>query len=356
MSENETSKRVTPVILSGGAGTRLWPLSRNARPKQMLALTGDDSMLKLTARRVADPDLFEPPVVVGSAAQADSIEAEIEGLGALILEPAARNTAAAIALAALQAAPDEVLLVLPSDQLIGDVEGFRAAVRRALPFARDGWIVTFGMAPDRPETGYGYIKRGSALADGVHAVERFVEKPDRATASAYLADGGYDWNGGIFLMRADAVTAGLAEHAPDIFAAAAAAVEGETREGRRLLPDAAAFRASPSQSIDYALMEKAERIAVAPVAIGWSDIGSWEALRDASAQDGDGNALAGDVLAIGSRGCLVRSDGPLVAAIGVEDLVIVATADAVVVVPRAQSQRVREAVERLKAEGRDEWL
>jgi mannose-1-phosphate guanylyltransferase/mannose-1-phosphate guanylyltransferase/mannose-6-phosphate isomerase len=313
-------------------------------------------MLRQTAMRVADDAMFAAPMVVASAAQADAIEAEVPGLGALILEPAARNTAPAIALAALNAARDDVLLVLPSDHLIADAAAFRDAVRRALPFARQGWIVTFGMTPDRPETGYGYVKRGAALGDGLFAAERFVEKPDRATAEGWLAQGGYDWNGGIFLLRADAAIDGLAAHAPDILAAARRAVEAQARTGRRIAPDAAAFGASPSQSIDYALMEKADRVAVVPVSAGWSDIGGWAALHDVAGQDADGNAASGDVLAIDSRNCLIRSDGPLVAAIGVDDLVIVATADAVLVVPRAQAQRVREIVDRLKEEGRDPWI
>ena len=201
--------RVTPVILSGGAGTRLWPCSRAGRPKQMLALAGPESMLKQTENRLSDRSLFGPPVVVASANQADAIEGEIAELGRLILEPCARNTAAAIALAALNVEPDAIILVLPSDHLIQDKGGFAAAVAHGVKLARDGWIVTFGMKPNRADTGYGYIKRGAALAEGAWQVERFVEKPDAATAAAYLADGGYDWNGGIFLMRADVLIAGL---------------------------------------------------------------------------------------------------------------------------------------------------
>jgi mannose-1-phosphate guanylyltransferase/mannose-1-phosphate guanylyltransferase/mannose-6-phosphate isomerase len=344
--------RITPVILCGGSGTRLWPLSRAARPKQMLALAGPDSLLRQTVARVGDPQVFAAPVAVGAAAQADAIAREVEQLGALILEPAQRNTAPAIALAALNAAGDDVLLVLPSDHLIADAEGFREAVRRALPFAREGWIVTFGMAPDRPETGYGYIRRGAAIGDGVFAAERFVEKPDAETAVRYLADGGYDWNGGIFLLRADVAIEGLRTHAPEILAAAREAFDRAARDGVRIVPEAAAFRAAPSQSIDYALMEKAGKVAVMPVSIGWSDIGSWDALHDRLPHDEDGNAIAGDVVALDVRGCLIRSDGPVIAAIGVNDLVIVATADAVLVVPRDQAQRVKEIVDALGKDGR----
>jgi mannose-1-phosphate guanylyltransferase/mannose-1-phosphate guanylyltransferase/mannose-6-phosphate isomerase len=347
-------ERVTPVILSGGAGTRLWPLSRTARPKQMLELAGAGSMLAQTAARVADAGLFAPPIIVAGPDQADAIEAVVAGLGALILEPAPRNTAPAIALAAL-ARPDDILLVLPSDHLIRDGAAFNDAVRRALPFAGDGWIVTFGMKAERPETGYGYIERGEALGEGVHAAARFVEKPDAPTAQAYVTGGRHDWNGGIFLMRADRYLDALRTHAPDILAAAEASMAGAARKGVRIHPDAAAFRASPAQSIDYAVMEKADKVAVAPVAVGWSDIGSWESLHGVLDKDEHGNVVVGPGLAIDAYGCMIRSEGPLVAAIGVEDLVIVATEDAVLIVPRAASQRVKEAVEALTGKGLDQW-
>ena len=347
---------VTPVILSGGAGTRLWPLSRRARPKQMLDLAGGGSMLVLTAERVTERGLFAAPMVVAGAEQAEAVEQAVPGLGALILEPAARNTAPAIALAALAAGVDDLLLVLPSDHLIADALGFRAAVRRAAPFAADGWIVTFGMKPERAETGYGYIARGRPLDEGVFEAEGFVEKPDSATAETYVAGGRHDWNGGIFLFRAGGMLEMMTRHAPEILRAAEAAMAGARRDGRRVHPERAAFAASPAQSIDYAVMEKAEKVAVGPVSVGWSDIGSFEALHEISAKDADGNVVAGPGLAVDARGCLIRSDGPLVAAVGVEDLVIVATADAVLVVPRRQSQKVRDAVERLQLEGRDQCL
>jgi mannose-1-phosphate guanylyltransferase/mannose-1-phosphate guanylyltransferase/mannose-6-phosphate isomerase len=350
------ARPIIPVILSGGSGTRLWPLSRGARPKQMLDLLGAGSMLGVTAGRVAEAGLFSAPMLVAAAGQAEAIEAALPGIGALILEPEAKNTAPAIALAALAADADDVLLILPSDHLIADAAGFRDAVRRAAPFARDGWIVTFGMKAERGETGYGYIERGPALGEGVHQAVRFVEKPDAATAGRYAAGGRHDWNGGIFLIRAGAFLGALAEHAPKIAEAARAAMAGARREGRRVYPDAAAFAAAPSLSIDYAVMEKADKVAVVPVAIGWSDVGSWDALYAAAACDEAGNSIAGDVLALDSRNCLIRSEGPLVAAIGVEDLVVIATADAVLIVPRAQSQRVKEAVEALKDKGRDEWI
>lgn len=351
---DQPGERVTPVILSGGAGTRLWPLSRAGRPKQMLDLTGGGSMLALTVARVADPALYAPPMVVAGEDQAEAIAREVPG-ARLILEPCARNTAPAIALAAHAAAADDLLLVLPSDHLVRDVAGFAGAVRRAAPFARAGWIVTFGMKAERPETGYGYIERGEELGEGVFAAARFVEKPDAETAAAWVAGGRHDWNGGIFLMRAGTYVEALAAHAPDMAEAAAAAMAGAAREGGRILPEPSAFKASPAQSIDYAVMEKAAKVAVAPVDIGWSDIGSFEALHLVSDKDGDGNVVAGPGLALDATGCLLRSEGPLVAAIGVEDLAIVATPQAVLVVPRAQSQRVKDLVAALKARGGGEW-
>ena len=341
--------KIVPVILSGGSGTRLWPMSTPERPKQMLALVGPASMLAATAARVGNPAVFEAPIVVASEAHADAVEAEVPGLGTLILEPAARNTAPAIALAALAAGPDDLLLVLPSDHLIRDEAAFVAAVQAAAPEARDGWLVTFGIHVERPETGYGYILRGLEIAPGVHAVDAFVEKPDVDTARLYQADGRYDWNGGIFLLRAGSFLDALRTHVPDMAAPVEASVAGARREGRRLYPDAARFRAAPSQSIDYAVMEKADQIAVVPVAMGWSDVGSWDVLWEVAEKDEAANALGGDVIAIGASDCLIRSGGPTVAAVGVRDLIIVATRDAVLVVPRRQSQRVREAVDALNA-------
>lgn len=346
--------RIVPVILSGGAGTRLWPLSRSARPKQFLCLTQDETMLQLTARRIADRARFAAPVVVANDAHAALIEAQLleAGVeaGTLILEPAGRNTAPAIALAALAAPPDAVLLVMPSDHVIRDVPAFHAAIAAGLPMVEKGWLATFGIAPDGPETGYGYICSGEAIAPGVFRVERFVEKPDRATAERYIADGCYAWNGGIFLLRADAYLAALEAHAPAILAAAREAMARGRRAGGRIHPDAAAFAASPADSIDYAVMEKAEKVAMVPVDMGWSDVGSWDALHGLSA-GADGNAFRGEVVAIDTERCLIRSDGPLVAAVGVRDLIVIATGDAVLILPRGSSQDVKRAVEALKRDG-----
>ena len=346
---------IVPVILSGGSGTRLWPMSRTARPKQLLALTAEETMLQLTAQRTAGVDGYHAPVVVANAAHAQEIEDQLAAVGVtdatLILEPVARNTAPAIALAALAAEPEDLLLVMPSDHVIADVASFRTAVAAAAPLCDDGWLVTFGIAPDAPETGFGYIKRGRELAPGVQAVERFVEKPDLATAIGYLDEGCYSWNGGIFLFSARSYMAALDAHDPKIAVAARKSMEAARREGDRLFPDAPSFAECPSDSIDYAVMEKASRVAVAPVEMGWSDLGSWDALHQIAERDDADNAHQGEIVAIDTEGCLIRSDGPLVAAVGVRDLIVIATGDAVLILPRGSSQEVKRAIEVLRKQG-----
>jgi mannose-1-phosphate guanylyltransferase/mannose-1-phosphate guanylyltransferase/mannose-6-phosphate isomerase len=348
--------RIQPVILSGGSGTRLWPLSTPERPKQLLALTHDATMLQLTAERVRDEAAYSPPMVVCGAHHAEQVAAQLSGIGLvperIIVEPCARNTAPAIALAAALAEPDSVLLVMPSDHVVADAERFAQVVELALPVARDGWIVTFGIEPEAPETGYGYIFQGDLLAPGVHKVARFVEKPDLATAQAYLAAGGCAWNSGIFLFRAGDYLDALRVHAPAVLAAVRASVDTGATRGVEFHPEAGAFASAPSISIDYAVMEKIDRAAVAPVRMGWSDIGSWDALYDFLDKDAAGNAAAGEVIAIGAAGSLIRSTGPTVAAIGVEDLIILATPGGVLVMPRGQSQRVKEAVEEIERRAR----
>jgi mannose-1-phosphate guanylyltransferase/mannose-1-phosphate guanylyltransferase/mannose-6-phosphate isomerase len=323
---------IRPIILSGGAGTRLWPLSRLGRPKQLVALGGEESLLKRTGRRAS---LWGIPWVVAGADQAEAVQVELPH-ARLIAEPAARNTAAAVALAALAAMPGDLLLILPSDHHVGDEAAFRDAVAAAVPLAADGWLVTFGIAPDRAETGYGYIRRGEPLGERAFRAARFAEKPDRETARKWLDAGGWDWNAGIFLFEREALLAALERHAPQTLTAA----RGD-------------FAMAPSISIDRAVMEKAERVAVVPVSMGWSDIGSWEAVHALGPLDGHNNLLHGDVVAPGSSGCLVRSDGPVVVALGVQDLVVVATERAVLVVPRGETQRVAEAIAALEARRRD---
>ncbi|MCW3835283.1 mannose-1-phosphate guanylyltransferase/mannose-6-phosphate isomerase [Sphingomonas canadensis] len=345
---------IVPVILSGGSGTRLWPMSRDERPKQLLALTAPETMLQLTARRAGADSGFAAPVVVGNAAHAAQIEEQLEAVGAaasaLILEPVGRNTAPAIALAALAAGGGaDPLLVMPSDHVIADVPAFHAAIAAALSLVEAGWLATFGIAPDAPETGYGWIQVGEALAPGVHRVARFVEKPPRDKAEAMLAAGDHCWNGGIFLFRADRYLEELRTHAPAMLDAAERAMASARRDGVRIWPDAEAFAASPSDSIDYAVMERADRVAVAPVAMGWSDVGSWDALHAISRCDSAGNACAGDVVAIDTANCLVRAgEGKRVALVGVQDLIVVADGDDILVLPRGRSQEVKKIVEALR--------
>ena len=346
---------ITPVILSGGSGTRLWPLSRTGRPKQLLSLTSEQTMLQLTADRAPPSEGYEAPVVVANAAHAGMIEEQLGAVGVenalLILEPAGRNTAPAIAAAALALDRDAIMLVMPSDHVIRDVPAFRAAIAAAKPLAADGWLITFGITPDGPETGYGYIQRGEELVPGVARVKHFVEKPDRATAEQYLAEGNYSWNGGIFLFGAGAYLDALATHAPEMLAAVERAMQGATREGNRLYPNAHDFAASPSQAIDYAVMEKADRVAVVPVEMGWSDVGSWDALHAISETDEAGNAHHGEIFAIDTERCLIRSEGPVVAAVGVSDLIVIATPDAVLIMPRGESQEVKRAIAALQKDG-----
>ena len=348
---------IIPVILSGGSGTRLWPMSRPERPKQLLALTAEETMLQLTAKRTGD-ERYGAPIVVANAAHADMVDEQLAAAGALpravILEPVARNTAPAIALAALAAGGGaEALLVMPPDHVIGDVDAFHRAIEAAAPFVDRGWLVTFGIAPDKPEEGYGWMQVGDEVGPGIHRVARFVEKPPREQAEAMLAAGDHVWNGGIFLFRADAYLSALAAHAPGMLVAAQDAMVGARIEGGRIHPDEAAFATSPSESIDYAVMEHAERVAVVPVSMKWSDVGSWDALHAISDADADGNVHAGEVLALDTRGCLVRTDGLRVALVGVEDLIVVASGNDVLILPRGRSQEVKKLIEAMKQGGKN---
>ncbi len=339
--------RITPVILSGGGGTRLWPLSTPQTPKQFLALTAQETMFQMTVRRTMDRSRFAAPVIVAGAAHATLVEAQLAAIGVddalIILEPCARNTAPAIALAALTVTQDRTpLLVMPSDHVILDQAAFDAATDALLPLVNDGWLATYGIAPTGPETGYGYIQFADEAAPSVNRVVRFVEKPDAARAAAMIASGDHVWNGGIFLFRADIYLGALAVHAPGILAAAQSAVDGANRDGRYIHPDHAAFAASPSESIDYAVMEKAERVAVAPVNMGWSDVGSWDALHEIGDKDDSHNTTIGEVRLSEASGNLIHADGIRVSVHGVDDLIVVANGKEVLILPRGSSQKVRD--------------
>jgi mannose-1-phosphate guanylyltransferase len=346
---------IVPVILSGGSGTRLWPVSRPDRPKQLLPLTADETMLQLTAVRTRgfEGAVIDRTMLVCNAAHADMVDDQLRESGVtdyrVILEPAGRNTAPAIALAALEAKPDDALLVMPSDHVIADLPAFHAAIARALPLVADGWLVTFGITPDAPETGYGYIQMGQTCGTDVHEVQRFVEKPDAANAERMLAEGGHVWNAGIFLFRADAYLAALERHRPDMLAAVRTAMAEARREGAHIFPDAEAFHACPSDSVDYAVMEREKRVACVPVSMGWSDVGSWDSLHTISDRCGDDNAVRGDALLLGARNCLVHSDGPRVTLVDVDDLIVVVSQGDVMILKRGESQKVRKVTEALKA-------
>lgn len=357
--------KIYPVILSGGAGTRLWPLSRAVMPKQLLPLVTDKTMLQETALRVRGwPGVMAPLVVCGNEHRFMVAE-QLRDIGitphGILLEPAGRNTAPAVAAAArfLQAQdPDAVMLVLPADHVIEKNEAFRLAVERAAVQVEQGGLATFGIVPGSPETGYGYIRRGEPLpgCDDCYKIERFVEKPDRDTAAGFVADGGFYWNSGMFMFRADRFLAEIAQHAPAIAAAADAAVQSAYRDLDFCRLDEAAFGASPSDSIDYAVMEHTRDGVVVAADIGWSDVGSWSALADVQERDGNGNVQRGDVYLDSTSNTLVRAESRIVAVVGVKDLVVVETPDAVLVAHKDQVQRVKNVVEHLKGQARTEHL
>lgn len=360
-----TPPTLRPVILAGGSGTRLWPLSRTRLPKQLLAIAEPRSMLQATVGRthaLASAGLRAlPPLIVAGEALRRMIAAQMSEanqlIAAMLLEPEGRNTAPAIALAALWAmdAPDTPLLVMPSDHVIGQPAAFAAAVAAAMPAALDGQLVTFGITPETPETGYGYIESGSlTVHPQVHSVARFVEKPGLVTAQAYLDGGKHLWNGGIFLFTPRAILAELDAHAPAIAAAARAAMAYATQDGQEIRPDAAAFAAAPAISIDHAVMEHTAHAAVVPVAMEWSDVGSWDALWQISQRDARDNAQIGDAVLHDVQGCLIRVEpgAPAVAALGLTDMVIVSMADAVLVAPRARVQEIKTLADAAQALGR----
>ena len=366
MANVAMTRRITPVILSGGAGSRLWPMSRAGYPKQFLALNGRQTMIQQTMARVQGP-LFTAPLVICNNDHRFLVAEQIRQIGChdaeIILEPVGRNTAPAAAIAALrtlqkddESDQDPLLLIMASDHIIADTAGFLDAVELATAAARDGALVVFGIRPGHPETGYGYIKATTALGahDGLLDVDQFVEKPDLSTAKSFLADGHYFWNSGIFLFSARHFLDELANHHPAIVTACQDAIANSTMDlsFRRLDHDA--FAAATSQSIDYAVMEKTRQAAMVAVDIGWNDVGAWSALYDIGQKDAAGNVRRGDVLLHNTNNSYVHAGNQLVAVTGLDDVVVVATDDAVLVSARDQAAEVKNLVEQMKADGRPE--
>ncbi len=354
---------IHPVILSGGSGTRLWPMSRTLYPKQILSLVGDHSLLQQAVLRIDGIPDFAAPLIVANEEHRFIIAEQLREIGLapqkLLLEPMGRNTAPAACVSALsliEEEPEALMLVMPSDHVIEDRGAFLTAVAHAAEAARSGRLVTFGIHPEKPETGFGYIERGAALsgAEGAFTVARFVEKPDAPTAERYVASGNFFWNSGIFLFPAALYLSELERLRPEMLTACREALAAARRDDDFVRLDKVAFAGCPSDSIDYAVMEHTERAAVVPVSMGWSDLGSWDALWELANKDIAGNALSGNVIAEDSTNCYLRSEAGLVAALGVENLVVVATDDAVMLAPRDRAQDVRRLVARLTAEKRAE--
>ncbi len=356
-------QKIVPVLLSGGSGSRLWPLSRELYPKQFLALCSNRTMFQDTVLRVSDTVAFAPPLVVCNQEHRFLVAEQLRQSGVqprgILLEPVGRNTAAACALAALSIGatdPEALLLVLPADHEIRDPEAFRRAIATATQAAATGRLVTFGITPTAPETGYGYIRRGRFLpgVDGAFEVAAFVEKPTLEVARTYLAEGDYAWNSGMFLFPAGRLLAELEQHAPAVVAACRAALEAGRADLDFFRLDAAAFAKAPGISIDYAVMERTAAAAVVPCDIGWTDVGAWSALWDVGGKDAKGNVLVGDVLLEGAEDCYVRSENHLTAVVGVKNAVVVVVDDAVLVADRDHAQDVKSIVDRLKKDGRSE--
>ncbi|MFO1338047.1 MAG: mannose-1-phosphate guanylyltransferase/mannose-6-phosphate isomerase [Burkholderiaceae bacterium] len=363
---------VLPVIMAGGSGTRLWPLSRAGYPKQFLVLTGETSLFQQAADRLAklasDDIVVEPPVVVGNAEHRFMVLEQLRELGldstAVVLEPSGRNTAPALTLAALQAqegGADPVLVVTPADQTVADGGAFTAALQGAVRGAAEGAIVILGITPDRPETGYGYIRVApGAAAGGLAAVAQFVEKPNQATAERYLAEGGYYWNSGMFVLKASVWLKALAAFRPDILEATKASWDGKRSDAKFVRPSKKEFEQVPAESVDYAVMERCPGsdfdIRMVPLSAGWNDLGAWDAVWQVAGKDGAGNAAVGDVMMEDTRNTLVHASGRLVSTVGVDNLVVVETADAVLVADAARSQDVKKIVSKLATQGRGEGL
>ncbi|MFZ9255229.1 MAG: mannose-1-phosphate guanylyltransferase/mannose-6-phosphate isomerase [Burkholderiaceae bacterium] len=353
---------IIPVILSGGSGSRLWPLSRAMRPKQFLGVTEQQTLFQLTLARVQQLDGALSPIIVANHEHRFLAAEQARVLGvdptAILLEPTGRNTAPAIAVAALQARADNtdpLILVMPSDHIIQDIAAFNTAVALARDAASDGLLVTFGIVPDRAETGYGYVMAGDLLKPaGVHQVARFVEKPDLETAQAYVASGQYCWNSGMFMFRASVFLEELAAHRPDIREGAEKAWHNAHRDLEFIRLDKEAFAACPSESVDYAVMEKTRNAAMVSLDAGWNDVGAWPAVWESQAKDDSGNAGRGDFMFEDASGCYVHADHRLVTLLGTQDLFVIETSDAVLVGHKDHAQGVKKIVERLQASKRKE--
>jgi mannose-1-phosphate guanylyltransferase/mannose-6-phosphate isomerase len=350
---------IVPVILSGGMGTRLWPFSRNLQPKQLMAFGGESTLLQDTASRLNGLKGASAPIVVCNEAHRFVVAEQLRSMGCtgaeVVLEPVGRNTAPAIAVGAHQAlsrSQDAVLLVMPADHRIGVPQSFWAAIQRGMLLANQGWLVVFGITPEHPETGYGYIRSGAALDDVASEVDAFVEKPDLRTAKEYLASGDYLWNSGLFLFKASAYLEALKAFEPEMFLHSKAAYEGRSQSDDFIRLDEEAFGRCPANSIDYAVMERSEQVAVVPLDCDWTDLGAWSAVWEDAKKDAQGNALIGDATALKTRNTLVYATHRLVTAVGVEDVAIVETGDAVLVVGLKEDQAVKQLVATLH--GREE--
>ncbi|MEZ4528380.1 MAG: mannose-1-phosphate guanylyltransferase/mannose-6-phosphate isomerase [Desulfobacterales bacterium] len=360
---------ICPVILAGGSGTRLWPLSRELWPKQLLELTGEHTMLQDTVLRIRDFPGMQAPVIICNEKHRFMVAEQLRLIdiraASILLEPVGRNTAPAVCLAALKAVSggeDPLLLVLPADHFIQNTAAFHQALETSAHFAAQDFLITFGIVPESPETGYGYIRKGGELyaeklpQNSAFAIDQFVEKPDAKTAEQYLKSGAYCWNSGMFLFRASAVIDEMQKHVPEILSACRNALEKGKEDLDFFRVDTAAFETCPSDSIDYAIMEKTDRGAMVPFQAGWNDLGSWEALWQTGAKDGQGNVVHGDVLLHDVRNSYLHAGTRLLAAVGLENHIVVETADAVLISPRSRVQDVKILVNRLKAAAREETV
>ena len=353
--------QIIPVILSGGSGTRLWPLSRKQYPKQYLPLAGDNTMLQETILRLSDLDNLADPIIICNADHRFLVAEQCQQIEiinpTILLEPVGRNTAPAIAAAALQSfktADDAMLLVLSADHVIQDVEAFHQAINIASNQAQAGKLATFGIVPTEANTGYGYIKSSKNNNDGAHKVEKFVEKPDLETAQTYLEQGNYLWNSGMFMFQADVLISELSEQSPNIVVSVIDAVTNATKDLDFIRLDKQSFESSPSGSIDYALMEKSDNVVVVPLDAGWNDIGSWSALHDIGKKDANGNVINGDVFMQDTTNTYIHANGHMIATIGVQDLIIVDTPNATLISTKDKSQKVKNIVKQLQRQDREE--